>query len=254
MRPTSARSAVAALGISLLLLSGCLPTASPTATPSPSTGVASPNPSAPASPNASPSKPSPQAAIKAFVDRVSDPGFSYTATLRGEDRHSTDILPIKGSLAVSGADYAIVAYFTFPDQHATFKVEQRYVRRVGWVRFYPLGWQKLKSFGEDDVLSPFAGVLAPSDVTLLETLRNNRYRIRISALLLHPSLIPAFNVTEERVERTKFDIVIDQSGRPLTGAWQLNGTARVSAQLQEVVMELRVRFANVGKKVTVRAP
>jgi hypothetical protein len=249
----SARSAVVALGVILGLLSGCMPTASPSTTPS-SSGLASPGASVSASPRPSASKPAPEAAIQAFVDRVSDGGFSYTATLSGRSRHSTDILPIKGSLAVSGANYALVANFTFPDPRQTYKVEQRYVRRVGWVRFYPDGWEKLKSFGADDVLSPFADILAPSDVTLLETLPNKRYRVRMSALLLHPSLIPAFNVTNERVERTKFDVVIDQKGRPLTGTWQLNGTARVSAQLQEVVMELTVKFANVGRKVTVRAP
>jgi hypothetical protein len=254
VHPLSARSAVVALGVCLGLLSACMPTASPTTTPSASAALASRGPSAIASPQASPSLPAPQAAIQAFVDRVSDPGFSYTATLTGRSLHSTDILPIKGRLAVSGADYALVANFTFPDERVTSKVEQRYVRRVGWVRFYPGGWQKLKSFGEDDVLSPFAGILTPSDVTLLETLRNNRYRIRMSALILHPSLIPAFNVTNEDVDRTKFDVVIDQKGRPLTGSWRLNGTARVSAQLQEVVMELTVKFASVGKRVTVRAP
>jgi hypothetical protein len=250
----SRRSAVVAPGFLLALLSGCVPTASPSATPPPSVAVASPGSSSAASPATSPSKPPVQAAIQAFVDLVSNPGFSYTATLRGRSRHSTDILPIKGSLAVSSADYALVASFTFPDQRATFKVEQRYVRHVGWVRFHPEGWQKLKAFGEDDVLSPFVGILAPSDVTVLETLPDKRYRIRMSGLILHPSLIPAFNVTNERVDRTKFDVVIDQSGRPISGAWQLNGTARVSGQLQEVVMELTVNFANIGGKVTVRAP
>ena len=155
---------------------------------------------------------------------------------------------------MSGAKYALVASFTFPDQRQTFKVEQRYVGRVGWVRFHPDAWEKLKAFGEDDVLSPFVDVLAPSDVSLLEALRDERYRVRMSALLLHPSIIPAFNVTNEHVDRTRFDVVIDQNGRPLSGAWQLRGTARVSGQLQEVVMELTVTFANVGKKVSVRAP
>jgi hypothetical protein len=248
-----ARSAALALGVSLALLGGCMPTASPSATPS-SSGAASPGSSSVASPSVSPSKPAPQAAIQAFVDRVSEPGFSYTATLTGRSRHSTDVLPIKGTLAVAGANYALVANFTFPDERVTAKVEQRYVNRVGWVRFHPDGWQKLKAFGEDDVLSPFAGILAPSDVTLLETLANKRYRVRMSALILDPSLIPAFNVTTERVDRTKFDVVIDQAGRPLSGAWQLNGTARVSGQLQEVVMELTVKFARVGGNVTVRAP
>jgi hypothetical protein len=249
----SARSAIVALGVCFGLFGGCMPAASPTATPPPSAAVSSPSSSA-SGPSAAPSKPPPQAAIQAFVDRVSEPGFSYTATLSGGSRHSTDILPIKGTLAVSGADYALVANFTFPDERVTAKVEQRYVGRVGWVRFHPGKWQKLKAFGEDDVLSPFVGVLAPSDVTLLETLPNKTFRVRISALLLHPSLIPAFNVTEERVERSRLDLVIDQRGRPLSGAWQLHGTARVSGQLQEVVMELTVKFARVGGQVTVRAP
>jgi hypothetical protein len=240
------------MGVCFALLGGCMQAASPSATPPPS-AVSSPGPSA-SGPSAAPSKPPPQAAIQAFVDRVSEPGFSYTATLSGGSRHSTDILPIKGSLAVSGADYALVANFTFPDERVTARVEQRYVKHVGWVRFHPERWQKLKAFGEDDVLSPFVGVLAPSDVTLLETLRNKTFRVRISALLLHPSLIPAFNVTEERVERTRLDLVIDERGRPLSGAWQLNGTARVFGQLQEVVMELNVKFARVGGRVTVRAP
>jgi hypothetical protein len=253
MTGVSTRSAVVGLGLSLGLLAGCLPTATPAVTSSPPAPISSPAPSSVASSFPAPSKPAPQAAIQAFVDQVSDPGFSYTATLSGRSRHSTDILPIKGTLAVSGANYALVANFTFPD-HKTYKVEQRYVRGVGWLRFYPESWQKLKAFGEDDVLSPFAGILAPSDVTLLEVLPAKRSRIRMSALILTPALIPAFNVTTERVDRTKLDLVIDQSGRPLTGTWQLNGTARVSGQLQEVVMELTAKFAKIGANVTVRAP
>lgn len=246
------RSSALAAGLCLGLLGACTPTASPTTAPSPSAAVDSPSPSA-ASPTPAPSKATAQAAISAFVDRVSAADFSYTASLTGRDFHSTDILPIKGSLSVRGADYAVAATFTFPDR-SKYKVEQRYVRRVGWVRFYPDPWQKLKAFGEDDVLSPFVDILAPSDVTLLEVLRNNQYRVRMSALLLHPSLIPAFNVTSEHVDRTKFDVVIDQAGRPISGKWQLNGTARVSGQLQEVVMELTVKFANVGGSVRVKAP
>jgi hypothetical protein len=248
-----ARSAIVALGVGFSMLTGCMPAASPSATPPQSAAVPSPVSSA-SGPPPSPSRAAPDVAIQAFVDRVTEPGFSYTATLSGRSLHSTDVLPITGALSVSGADYALVANFTFPDEHVTARVEQRYVHRVGWVRFYPEKWQKLKAFGEDDVLSPFVDILAPSDVTLLETLRDNTYRVRMSALILHPSLIPAYNVSEERVDRTKLDLVIDEHGRPLSGAWQLNGTARVSGQLQEVVMKLTVKFARVGAKVTVRAP
>jgi hypothetical protein len=253
MTRPSTRSAVVGLGLGLLMLGGCLPAASPQTNPSPSV-IASPGSSPAASPSAGPSRPTSQAAIEAFVDRVSAPGFSYTATLSGRSRHSVEILPIKGSLAVAGGDYALVANFTFPTEHQTVKVEQRYVRHVGWVRYHPEKWQRIKAFGQDDVLSPFAGILTTSDVELLETLKGPTYRVRMSAMLLHPGLIPAFNVSEEHVDRTRLDLVIDQAGRPVSGAWQLNGTARVSGQLQEVVMELTVKFAHIGGKVTVRAP
>ena len=241
------RPAVGALLIGLALLAGCGPTApvSPIIVSFPPSSI---------EPTPTPTKNPALAAVAAFVDRVSSDDFSYTATLRGQSRHSVTILPVKGSLAVSGSDYALVASFTFPDERVTAKVEQRFVRRVGWIRYHPERWQRLKAFGEDDVLSPFAGVLTASDVTLLETLKGPTYRVRISGLLLHPSLIPAFNVSEEDVQRARFDVMIDQDGRPLSGTWELTGSARVSGQLQEVVMELSVKFANVGEKVTVRAP
>jgi hypothetical protein len=253
MSRSRGRSAVVALGVGLgllvgaALLGGCTPTA-------PVSPIIVSLPPRSLDPTPSPTKGGPQAAIEAFVDRVGESGFSYTATLKGKSRHSVTILPISGSLAVHGADYALVANFRFPDERVTAKVEQRYVHRVGWVRFHPDRWRRVKAFGEDDVLSPFAGVLAPSDVALLETLKGKTYRVRVQGLILHPSLIPAYNVSDTHVQRARFDVVIDEDGKPISGAWALTGTARVSGQLQEVVMELTVKFANVGGKVTVRAP
>jgi hypothetical protein len=242
------------------LLGGCTPS-NPT-NPAPSAASASPTASGgqSPSPSATSQADAAQAAIDSFIDRVTARGFSYTASLRGQAAGAGGVLPITGKVSVSGDNYALSATFRFPKQKLSIKVEQRYVRHRAWLRCTPCpstAWHRVRSFGADDVLSPFAQVLVSSDVTYLGPVASGlgpRFRIRFDSMIIHPSLIPATNLSEVKIDRARLALVIDQNGRPITGAWELDGSGRVSGQLQEVLIQLNVKFANIGKRVTVRAP
>ena len=206
-------------------------------------------------PAASPS-PAPQtAAIAAFVKLVTKDNFAYQATFKGLSRHTTARIPVTGAFAVSGRDYRLTAAFKFNDGTAT--VEHRYVDGKAWVRFVGQGWARLTNFTAAFSMSPFAHVKGVADVRYVGTEKvggKTVRRIQIDSVPFHPSLIPASNLSQETVTSGILELLIDDAGRPISGSASVNGTGRVSGQLQEIVIELNLTFTKLGQKVTVSAP
>jgi hypothetical protein len=67
-------------------------------------------------------------------------------------------------------------------------------------------------------------------------------------------MIPAGNLTERAITDSKLVLLIDADGKPLSGTATITGRGRVSGQLQEIVIDLKVTFLKVGQKVTIAAP
>jgi hypothetical protein len=194
-------------------------------------------------------------AIAAFVKLVAKGGFAYQAAFTGRSRHTTTRLPVKGSLAVSGPDYRVAATFTFEDGKAT--VDHRFVKGKAYVRFDTDKWRSLVGFTAAQSMSPFALVGGAASVRFLAAEKKNGralYRVEIPSVPFHPSLIPAVNLTKEVVTRGVMQLLIDAEGRPVSGTATVEGTGRVSGQLQEIIIELDLTFTKVGQKVTVSAP
>jgi hypothetical protein len=238
----------AGCGVTQPLESGPAATISSSSSPSPT-------PTASLAPTASP-RPAPEtAAIAAFVKLVAKGNLAYQATFRGLSRHTTTRLPVKGTIAVSGRDYRVTAAFTF--KNGTASVDHRYVGGKGWVRFDGAKWQGLTGFKPAASMSPFALVSGVGAVRYLGTKKvagKTLYQVQIPSVPMQPILIPATNLTKETVTRGILDLMIDEAGRPVTGAATIQGTGRVSGQLQEIVIELNLTFSKVGQRVTVSAP
>lgn len=162
---------------------------------------------------------------------------------------------MKGSLAVSGPDYRVAASFTFEDGTAT--VDHRFVKGKGYVRFDRDKWQTLTGFTAAQSMSPFALVSGAAAVRFVGAEKvggKTLYHVEIPSVPFHPSLIPASNLTKEVVTRGVMQLLIDAAGRPVSGTATIEGTGRVSGQLQEIIIELNLTFTKVGQKVTISAP
>jgi len=261
--PVRNRGAVVAVVLAIALAgTGCglsQPTeAVPVATSTTSSSSSSPSSPSPASshaPTASPKAAPETAAIAAFVKLVTKGNLAYQATFRGRSRHTTTRLPVKGTIAVSGRDYRVTAVFTFSNGSAS--VDHRYVGGKAWVRFNGGKWQALAGFKPAASMSPFALVSGVGAVRYVGTKKvgaKTLYEVQIPSVPLHPSLIPATNLSKETVTRGVLQLLIDGAGRPVSGAATIDGTGRVSGQLQEIVIELNLTFSKVGQRVTVSAP
>jgi hypothetical protein len=225
----------------------------PSATTAPS-GSARPSASLPPTPSPTPD-PS-RVAIDAFVALVTKSGFSYQATFSGQDRHSASILTIsKGLLQVHGDD--VLVRVTFADASASTVVEHRYVKGKGWVRFGTfLGWDRI-AMKPTDSMGAFVSIGSAADVTYLKTVQQDGktyYQVKFRSAIVNPVIIPYTNLTDERLTKPTMTILIDPKGRPVSGSTQINGTGRISGQLQEIIIELTVTFSKVGQAVTIAAP
>jgi hypothetical protein len=181
--------------------------------------------------------------------------LAYQATFTGRSRHTTTRLPVKGSFAVSGPDYRVATIFTFKGGNAT--VDHRFVGGKGYVRFDRDKWNTLVGFGAAQSMSPFALVSGAASVRFLGSEKKDGrtvYRVEIASVPFHPSLIPAANLTREVVTRGVMQLLIDADGLPVSATATVEGTGRVSGQLQEIVIELNLTFTKVGQKVTISAP
>lgn len=265
------RATVARIVALVLLASaaaaGCQPVA---LAPLPSLGgiLASPSPSPSSSPDGASGVPDPSASasttpaaatalavidgLRAFAD---DPGRTYRVSFTGDSRHTTDILKVSGTLDVSGDAAALGATFRFP-REGTGRTDYRLVDGSDWVRFDKGSWRTLKSPEPQVVLDPFAGLHDGTRVQYLGpvTGEDGHHQVQLTATYLHPVLIPAGNLTAEKVTRTKLLLVTDAHGIPIRGTWTMRGQGRVSGQLQAIAIDLDLRFSKIGEPLTIRKP
>ena len=220
------------------------PTSRPTATPAPT--------------------PAPyEAAIERFVALATGDELSYRIAYRGDARASADVLPVTGTLDVSGVDFASSMTYDFSEEYqglGSFKVQVRGVGDEGWIKRPGKLWAAIKGYGPHHSAVPFKAVEDVSDVTYLgpATVDGQAvHRIAVpGAVLIHPNTIP-FDIVKEKVDTTTLEVAIDDDGLPHTGTWSLRGQARVGGgvgQLQRIIYELDLVFSEVGEDVTIERP
>jgi hypothetical protein len=252
------RRAVALVALLSLGLAAC----DQSTVPSPTTGSATASASGSATPGASvkpiPSRDPGQVAVTKFFALATDKAFAYQATFTGASHHTTDILPIsKGVLQVSGANVRVRATFTLKRIGAVTTVEHRAVGGRAWIKYGSQAWQRWPGYTAANSMAAFAAVHAPPDVTYVGPVKSGgktSYRVSMASVIVNPIMIPAGNLTERSVSDSKLVLLIDAEGRPLSGTATITGRGRVSGQLQEIVIELKLTFLKVGQKVTISAP
>ena len=199
-----------------------------------------------------------QAAMTKFFALVTGDAFAYQATFTGESHHTTDILPIsKGALMVSGKNVRVRATFTHKRTGAVITVEHREVGGRGWIKFGSQAWQRLAAFDEASSMGAFAAVRVPTDVTYLGPVEGGNttaYRVSMPSVIVNPIMIPFSNLSDTAISDSKLELTIDASGKPLSGTSTITARGRISGQLQEIVIDLKLTFLKVGQKVTISAP
>ena len=194
-------------------------------------------------------------AAEAFFARVQGGKLTYHASLTGEVAGAISGLVINGSIDVAGDDYAeLVTYrFLTPPPVA---VSVRVVGNGRWVRVDRGAWQKVSQSMASN--NPFADLRAAADVQLVRSEHvggKDLHHIQlIGGLIVAPDLIPAVNLTNEKINKTNLEVVVDDSGLPLSATWILDGEARVSGQLQGLRITADIVFTKVGSKLTIKAP
>jgi hypothetical protein len=216
---------------------------------SPSPAAASVKPSA--SPDAG------RVAMAKFVTLATSDGFAYQATFTGESRHTVDLLPIsKGLLQVNGDNVRVQATFRFRTG-TRVAVEHRSVGGKGWLRYGSEPWRRMAEFGPANSMAAFAAVHGAQDVTYVgpvKTSGKTLFEVSIPSAIVNPIMIPAGNLSEVAVTDSKLALRIDGEGRPVSGTGRITGRGRVSGQLQEIVIDLKLTFLKVGQKMTITAP
>jgi hypothetical protein len=195
-------------------------------------------------------------AARAFVDRVTTGKFSYHVAAKGEMVGAVNGLTIVATVDVSGDNYAEVATYTFANSPMS-TVSVRFIGTTRWIRVDRSAWQKTTSSMPSN--SPFSGILGYEDVKFVRSERlggKNRHHLEMIGIgqIIAPDLVPAANLTSEHVDKTKLELIVDDKGTPLTGVWELDGTARVSGQLQGIRIDLDLGFSKVGSKIVIKAP
>jgi hypothetical protein len=233
---------------------GALPAASPMSTP----GGAAPGASGPVTPSQSPAASSPAQEAVAVIDgfkafAASPP--SYRVAFRGVSRHTTDVLDVKGDIEVDGGDVALAAVFDFPGEGKA-RSEWRLVDGKDWLRIDRGRWRSLTSPKPGALFDPFMGVHDGSHIQYLGPVKGEpgRYQVQLTAVYLHPALIPAYNLTAEKITKTKLLLIVDGTGRPISGTWNMEGQGRVSGQLQAVAIDLDLVFSKFGADFAITKP
>jgi hypothetical protein len=230
-----------------------IPTRPPSASANATAGVSA---SASETPVPSASASAGQAAVDGLIARLQSARFSYQVAVKGDVLATVSDLTLKGSISMAGTDVASTMTYTFADG-ATDKIETRIVGAKRWLRVDGGAWKSVALAAANKV-DPFAGALAPGAITDYgpKTLNGKVLRsVQIrGGLLLDLTTIPAYNLTDERITSSLLAIVVDPTGRPVSGRWTQRGQGRVSGQLQEVDVDADVTFSKVGTAVTIKAP
>jgi hypothetical protein len=194
-------------------------------------------------------------AARAFYDLVQSGKLTYHASLTGNVAGAISGLSVEGAIDVAGDDYnedVTYAFITPPK----VPVSVRVVGARRWIRIDRGAWVKVSSAMASN--SPFADLRAEDGVQFVRTEHvggKDLHHISMTGgLIIAPDLIPAGNLTNERVNKTNLELVVDDAGNPLTGSWRLDGEARVSSQLQGIRIEVDLIFTKVGSKLTIKAP
>jgi hypothetical protein len=197
--------------------------------------------------------------MAAFVRRVTSGEFRYRAAFRGDTRGAISIIPTKGFVDVVGPNYRLVTDFTLTRPRSVERVEHRYVGGRAWIR-RDGRWARLTTFLEEWSMSPFAAILEPSDVTLLDVVRADgatpeRYLVEVPSGFFHPLLLPFPNVVTEEIRDGSLELVIADNGVPISGTSSLSARGRVGGQLQELLIVTQLTFGSVGsRRIVVQAP
>jgi hypothetical protein len=232
------------------ILETALPAASPALAASPSTGAATASPS-PGSSSDTATALSVLANVRAFGEETSR---SFRVTFTGVSRHTTDVLDIKGSLDVDGADAALKATVGFSGGRS--RTAYRRVGDADWFRFDSERWKAVKGIPAAEMVDPFAGLREGGTVQYLGEVEGEpgHYLVQTTGMYMHPLLIPARNLTAETVRKTKLALVVTADGLPVRGTWNMDGTGRVSGQLQAVSIDLELSYSRWGKDITITRP
>jgi hypothetical protein len=249
------RTLVVAACLAALVVGACrpgeaiLPTPEPTGAPTPVASSPTPEPT-----------PGPhEAAIAAFVRRVSSGELRYRASFTGDTRGAISIIPTKGSIDVVGPNYRLVTDFTLTRPRSVERVEHRYVGGRAWIR-RDGRWTRLTTFLTEWSMSPFAAIVEEADVTLLDIVRAEgdtaeRYLVEVPTGFFHPLLLPFANVSTEEIRSGTLKLVIAANGVPVSGTSMLSARGRVGGQLQEILVTADLTFGAVGsKRIVVQAP
>jgi hypothetical protein len=259
-QPLTRSAALAAVALSAVVVAACLPSPNaPTspAAPSPSTGqvAGSPRPSATPKPHV--------AAVAAFARNAAGGSWTYRMAFKGSLRAAADTIPINGTMDVAGADYAASMTYDFRRDYphvGRIRVQVRAVRGRGYVKRGSTAWRSVAGYAKGQSFVPFRTVKGPDDVRFMGDVKvagKTLHKIGIpGAVVLHPNTVPGL-LQKEKVRVTELEVLIDAAGRPRSGTWKMWGTGRVgvgAGQLQEIVYELKLSFARVGWKVSIRRP
>lgn len=204
-------------------------------------------------------------AVAAFVEGTTGGKLSYRVKLAGQVAASADVLPIAGSMDVSGRDFASSFTYDFEPEYpgqgvGKQKVQVRGIKDKGWIKLAGKAWKPVKGYGVEDSYVPFKGITAAKDLRYLgpaEVDGKTYFKVAVpGALLIHPRTIP-YQIQKEEVDQTTLEVLIDEQGRPRLGTWRLIGKARIGegvGQLQRVVYDLDLTFSKVGDKLTIKRP
>jgi hypothetical protein len=222
--------------------------------------TASPRPVPPVSAGASGAAPGSAAqqalavmdAAKAWA---ADADRSYKVTFDGTLRYATGTIAVKGSTLVDGTDALTRARFAVPGEAVT--IEYRRVDGDDWFRWVGDGWRSVKGIPAADMVDPFRGLRDGSAVAWLGPVagEEDRFTIRTSGHYLHPLLIPATRISDEKIKSGKLTLVVDGDGRPVRATWNMKGNVRVQGrQVQGVAFDLDLTYSRFGDEFDIEAP
>jgi hypothetical protein len=106
------------------------------------------------------------------------------------------------------------------------------------------------------MVDPFAGLREGGAVKYLGEVKGEpgHYLVETTGMYMHSLLIPAGNLTDETVRKTKLTLVVTENGRPVRATWNMDGTGRVSGQLQAVSIDLKLKYSRWGTDIKITRP